>query len=69
MPRLQFKFSFETMLKQVGVALFYALFAYLNLHYFSVLKFVAAPYLASGFAVSILILWGGNTRWEFCLAL
>ncbi|MFZ6748451.1 EAL domain-containing protein [Undibacterium sp. Ren11W] len=60
MPRLQIQFSFETMLKQASVALFYALFAYLNLHYFSVLKFVAVPYLASGFAVSVLILWGAQ---------
>lgn len=60
MPRLQTRFFFNLMLKQTGVALFYALFAYLHLHYFSLLKFIAVPYLASGLAVSIVILWGAQ---------
>lgn len=60
MPRSQFRLPLKIMLKQAGVALFYALFAYLNLYYFSVLKFVAVPYLASGFAVSILIVCGAQ---------
>ncbi|MDO8650663.1 MAG: EAL domain-containing protein [Undibacterium sp.] len=58
MPRLQIRFPFNYITRQTGVALFYALFVYLHLHYFSLLKFVAAPYLASGIAVSVLILWG-----------
>jgi diguanylate cyclase (GGDEF)-like protein/PAS domain S-box-containing protein len=60
MPRFSFRLPLTVLIKQACVALFYALFACLSLHYFSALKFVAVPYLASGFAVSILILWGAQ---------
>lgn len=58
--RSQTRSTYDYLLKQAGVTLSYALFAYLNLYNFPLIKFAAIPYLASGFAVAILLLWGAE---------
>lgn len=58
MSRAQIRFSSAHLLQQTVVALAYALLAYPNLHYFPFQKYLAIPQLASGFALSVLLLRG-----------